>query len=40
MAKNGTWGTQVELLGAATLYKVPIYRGFIKGGIRNNGTVE
>ena len=25
MAKNGTWGTQVELLGAATFYKVPIY---------------
>ena len=40
MAKIGTWGTQVELLGAATFYKVPIYRGFIKGGIRNNGTAE
>jgi len=25
MAKLGTWGTQVELLGAATLYQVPIY---------------
>ena len=25
MAKPGTWGTQVELLGAATLYQVPIY---------------
>jgi len=25
MAKDGTWGTQVELLGAATFYKVPIY---------------
>jgi len=25
MPKLGTWGTQVELLGAATFYQVPVY---------------